>query len=52
VNRLPIDAGGRVNLGSGLLVPVTALFGWIDHEWPKIEHSRRQYDAGMKSRLA
>jgi len=43
-------------LGSGLLVPVTALFGWIDHEWPKIEHSRRQYDAKnaakMKSRLA
>jgi hypothetical protein len=33
-------------------VPVTALFGWIDHEWPKIEHSRRQYDARMKSRSA
>jgi DNA-binding HxlR family transcriptional regulator len=39
-------------LGSGLLVPVTALFGWIDHEWPKIENSRRQYDAKMKSRIA
>jgi DNA-binding HxlR family transcriptional regulator len=38
-------------LGSGLLVPVTALFGWIDHEWPKIEQSRRQYDARLKSRI-
>jgi DNA-binding HxlR family transcriptional regulator len=39
-------------LGSGLLVPVKALFGWIDHEWPKIEDSRRQYDTRMKSRIA
>ena len=34
-----------------LLVPVTALFGWIDHEWPKIEHSRRQYDAKNDAKL-
>jgi DNA-binding HxlR family transcriptional regulator len=39
-------------LGIGLLVPVEALFRWIDQEWPKIEQSRRQYDARSKARIA
>jgi len=30
--------------GHGLLVPVQALFLWIDAEWPQIEKSRRAYD--------
>jgi DNA-binding HxlR family transcriptional regulator len=36
--------------GKGLLIPVTALFGWIDKEWPKIEISRQDYDANTKVR--
>jgi len=36
--------------GTGLLVPVKALFVWIDKEWPKIEVSRQEYDAKSKVR--
>ena len=30
--------------GKALLVPVSALFEWIEGEWPDIEQSRKQYD--------
>jgi DNA-binding HxlR family transcriptional regulator len=30
--------------GLGLLVPVKALVGWIESEWPDIEKSRQKYD--------
>jgi len=30
--------------GHGLLVPVRALFMWIDAQWPQIEKSRQEYD--------
>ena len=30
--------------GQELLVPVKALFKWIEGEWPKIEQSRKHYD--------
>lgn len=32
--------------GKELLVPVTALVSWLEHEWPGIEKSRKQYDTG------
>jgi DNA-binding HxlR family transcriptional regulator len=38
--------------GLGLLEPVRALFMWIDHEWPAIERSRREYDARNEERVA
>jgi DNA-binding HxlR family transcriptional regulator len=38
--------------GLGLLEPVRALFIWIDHEWPAIEQSRREYDARNEERVA
>jgi DNA-binding HxlR family transcriptional regulator len=38
--------------GLGLLEPVRALFMWIDHEWPAIEKSRREYDARNEQRVA
>lgn len=31
--------------GKELLVPVKALVGWIEDEWPSIEVSRKEYDA-------
>ena len=30
--------------GKELLVPVKALVEWIEHQWPDIEKSRRNYD--------
>jgi len=35
--------------GHGLLVPVRALFMWIDAEWPQIEKSRQAYDEKLST---
>ena len=37
--------------GQGLLVPVEALFTWIEGEWPNIEKSRQEYDVRNKKNI-